>query len=128
MEAVSFPSVEAALVAFLKAELAARSDTASVSATVPNPRPARIVKVTRVGGRRTDVAHDEAMVTFECWESSPAKASALALLVRALVGSLDTGTVWYGGEVGGPASFPDPLTDNPRYQFTALIRSQGEAI
>jgi len=128
MEAVSFPSAEAALIAFLKSRLAARSDSAAVAASVPASRPSRMVKVTRVGGRRSGVAHDEALVTFECWETSPTRASSLALLVRALVASFDSPTAWYSGEVGGPASFPDPLSDSPRYQFTAIIRTRGEAI
>ncbi len=124
MEAVSFPAVEAALVAFLGPQIA----PVKAAMSVPKERPARFVKITRVGGRRSSLVHDEATVVFECWAESPYEAESLALRVRALVGSLDTPTVWYASEVGGPASFPDPETSSPRYQFTALIRSQGEAI
>jgi len=126
MEAVLFPSVEVALIAFLNAQFTARGDSAKAGNTVPKDR-GRFVAVTRVGGARSTPAHDDAMVTFECWDTSAARASSLAMLTRALVGSLD-GETRYVSEVGGPASFPDPRTDLPRYQFTAVIRSRGEAL
>ncbi len=126
MEAVSFPKVEAALVAFLNAAFVARSQPAVAGIKVPTTR-GPFVKVTRIGGTHS-LVHDEPMVTFECWDTSQSKAGDLANLTRALVGSMDTGTVWYGREVGGVAYFPDPLSDDHRYQFTALMRTRGEAI
>lgn len=126
MEAVKFPDVEAVLVAYLNAEFASRSEPARAGTKVPDSR-GPWVKVTRIGGARS-LVHDEPMVTFECWDTDTVKASDLATLTRALVGALNTSGVRYRREVGGPSSFPDPLSDDPRYQFTALIRSRGKAI
>lgn len=126
MEAVAFPKIEPAIIAFLNPLFIARSEVARAGVEVPKTR-GPFVKVTRVGGTRT-LVHEEAMVTFECWDRKQTKAADLAILTRALVGSMDTDTVWYGREVGGVSFFPDPLSDDPRYQFTALIRARGEAI
>lgn len=128
MEAVAFPDVEAAAVAFLRSELAARSDAVHVSTRVPNPRPARLVRVSRTGGGRRNLVQDDAQVTAECWGVDSVKASELCRLVRALLGSMDTGAVWFAGEVGGPVDHPDDLTDSPRYQTTVTLRSRGVAI
>jgi len=126
MEAVSFPDIEGELVAFLNAAFASRSDTARARTKVPKDR-GRFVKVTRVGGSRS-LVHDEPLVVFECWDVDGTKAERLANLTRALVGSMDTEAAWFFREVGGVASFPDPRTDDPRYQFTATFRTRGEAI
>ena len=128
MEAVAFPDVEAAAVAFLKAQLAARSDSAHVGTRVPSPRPARLVRVSRTGGGRRNLVQDDAQVTAECWAPDSVSAAALCRLVRALLGSMDTGGVWFAGEVGGPVDHPDDLTDSPRYQTTVTLRSRGVAI
>lgn len=126
MEAVSFPVVESAVIAFLNAQFQARSEMARAGSKVPDAR-GPFVRVSRIGGTRT-LSHDQAMVTFECWDTTNPSAARLGTLTRALIGSMDTGVVRYAGEVGGLAFFPDPLSDDPRYQFTAFIRSRGEAI
>lgn len=126
MEAVGFPDVEGACMTFLSAALASRSDSATVGDKVPDER-GRFVRVQRSGGSRS-LAHDAAQVIFECWDETPVAAHNLGALVRALIGSMDTPTAWFSSEIGGLAFFPDPRTDMPRYQFTALIRTRGEAI
>lgn len=126
MEAVSFPVVEGVVTSFLNAEFTSRAEPARAGTKVPAER-GPFVKVTRVGGTRS-LVHEDVMVTFECWAKKTPDAANLARLTRALVGSLDTGAVWFRREVGGPAFFPDPQSDDPRYQFTALLRTRGEAI
>lgn len=126
MEAVGFPDVEGACMTFLRTELATRGDTAKVGDKVPDGH-GRFVRVQRSGGSRS-LAHDAAQVIFECWDETPADAHDLGAMVRALVGSMDTPTAWFSSEIGGLAFFPDPRTDLPRYQFTALIRTRGKAI
>lgn len=126
MEAVQFPDAEGECMAFLRTELASRGDTAKVGVTVPTER-GRFVRVQRAGGTRS-LAHDDALVIFECWDVKAVDAERLGSLTRALVGSMDTDTAWFLAEVGGLSFFPDPRTDLPRYQFTATIRTRGEAI
>ena len=126
MEAVQFPDVEGACMTFLRTELTTRGDTATVGDKVPDNH-GRFVRVQRAGGSRS-LAHDGAMVIFECWDAKAADAASLGALVRALIGSMDTPTAWFSSEIGGLAFFPDPRTDLPRYQFTTLIRTRGKAI
>ena len=128
METIAFPDVEAVTVAYLRSALAARSDSARVSTRVPNPRPERLVRISRTGGGRRNIVQDDAQVTAECWAPDSVGASSLCRLVRALLGAMNTGDVWYAGEVGGPVDHPDGLTDFPRYQTTVVLRSRGVTI
>lgn len=125
-ELVGFPDAEAVVVAYLKGVLPG----VKVSTLVPNPRPDRLVKVTRTGGSRRNVAQDDAMVTLECWDKESADAAALANRVRAHLANFDTvdGYVPRDGEVSGPQFFPDPLTSNPRYQLTVIIRLRAKLL
>lgn len=114
------------MVAFLKGVLSGTK----VSTVVPNPRPSRLVKVTRTGGGRRTVAHDDAMVTVECWDTESSDAAALADLVRAHLTNFDTvqGFMPRDGEVSGPQFFPDPLTTSPRYQLTVIVRLRAQVL
>lgn len=136
-EVMVFPDVEAALVGYLTAELARRGQPATVATHVPDPRPDRLVKVTRTGGPQRDHITDLPQVTFECWATDEIEASELARLARALVWlttttAVDTpdGPMWvrHTAEVGGIAFNPDPETRLPRYQFTAQLDVRGQVI
>lgn len=133
MEAIAFPDVEDLLVIYLTEELAARGDTASVHVAAPDPRPTRFVLVPRVGGTRRNLVVDSASIAFECWADTPARASALCKLVRALVGALPGLTVegvpfYLVEEFGGPVNLPDPESHQSRYTFTASVSCRGTAL
>lgn len=130
-EVIAFPDAEAQTVAYLVAQLAARSVVASVATNVPNPRPSRLVQVYRTGGPRSSLVVDAAQLTIDCWAPAEADASDLARLVRALVWAmpgLATTTVYRVQEMSGPQNYPDPATGNPRYRFSVIASLRGDAI
>lgn len=133
VEFIGFPDAESVVVAFLKAQLTARSDEAKVGTKVPAVRPARLVRVSRTGGILRNLVTDSPQLTFECWDANEVAASDLCKLVRAIIHAAPqltlTGAVCNRvQEVGGPVSFPDPDTSNPRYQFTAALDLQGAVL
>lgn len=118
---VAFPDVEALCVAYLNRAFIERDDSARTSTQIPADRPDRFVRITRMGGRRINVAMDSPLMVFECWDTTAPDAESLGQLTRALVGAMDE----YGSEVGGLAYFPDPDTILPRYQFTVQLFTKG---
>jgi hypothetical protein len=90
-----------------------------------------MVKVNRTGGPRLDLVREQAQVTFECWDAELQDAHDLAQLVRGLIwvmpGRYAATTTYKVGELGGLANLPDPATENPRYTFTVLITTRGQA-
>ena len=132
-EVVVFTDAEALTVAYLRAQLTARGDTARVATEVPNPRPTRLVKVTRTGGPAVYPATDTPTITVQCWDDDTVDASGLCRLTRALLWALPADAT-HGAdirkvvEVGGPAFFPDPATDLPRYQFSVQLNVRGAAL
>lgn len=118
--AVTFPNAEARVVSFLTEAFARRGDTASVATRIPNPRRDRMVRVSRTGGVRTSVGVDAPQLLFECWDSTDYRASELARVTRALVGSMDE----FGAEMGSVVNYPDD-SGLPRYQFAAVFYTAG---
>ena len=132
MEVILFPDAALTVVTYLAAELTARSDTAVVRTRVPDIRPTRLVRVERVGGVRTNLVTDSAIIAVECWAASESAAAELGQLVRALIfaaeGTTQSGAVIYKvTEVGGLAHLPDVDTEHERYVFTAQIGLRGTA-
>ena len=132
MEAITFPDAEGVVIGYLNAQLAGRGDAARVSNMVPNPRPTRLVKVTRTGGGRRSLAQEDAQITVQCWDADSPEASDLARIVRGLLWAMSinaNGVVAHvPTEVGGPAFFPDPDTNLPRYQFTVIVRLRAQVL
>ena len=88
-----------------------------------------LVVVTRTGGVAKSPAHDNPMVTVECWHANGPDAwslagaarNALLQLVNERVDMGVRGGVAFLGhvnEIGGPIFHGDPRTDKQRYQFT----------
>lgn len=130
-EVIAFLDIEALCVREIRARLLLRGDAATVATRVPNPRPNRLVKVTRVGGPRKNIITDSPMVTFECWDTNEVAAASLVMLVRALVESLpweDELGIRNFTEIGGPTYFEDPDSLSPRYQFTVEMDVRGHTI
>lgn len=110
-ELVTFPDVESLCVSALNAFLT----DCQASTKVPNPRPNKLVRVSRIGGPRRNVGMDAPIVLFECWALDEPSAQELGARVRALISSLPE----YGYEASGLVNNPDQETNLPRYQFQA---------
>ncbi|AYD83872.1 tail terminator [Gordonia phage Getalong] len=125
VELVVFPDVEAALVAYLKSRLMG----VKVSTQVPNPRVAKMVRVEAAGGSGRGLAMSKRLLIVQCWDTKSPDAAALCERVAALVfaAQYDPAVPEIRGvtSVGEPASFPDPDTSLPRYQFSASLDVRG---
>ncbi len=123
---------EAEVVAYLNAALAARGDTARATTRVPDDRPSRFVRVALTGSTRRSVAHIDAQVTIECWDTDSVGASELTSLAYALMCAMDTGEAHVpqgsDGWVGGPAYLEDPTARVPRYVMTAIVRTRARTL
>jgi hypothetical protein len=129
---VVFPDATAVVLSFVRAGLAARGVNIPVRDQVPSPRPAKFVRVRRIGGPRRDLVTDAAMVTVECHAVNEVEAHNLAQLCRGLVNSMPGRTVngvavYRVAETGGPVNLPDPLSEHPRYTFTSIVHLRGAA-
>jgi hypothetical protein len=131
-EVLVFPDVEAAVIDYLKTQLAAFTTTAVVVNMIPKPRPHRMVKVNRTGGVRLDLVREQAQITYECWDTKPETAHDLAQVVRGLLWAMPDryqAVVTYKvTDLGGPSDLPDPDTALPRYTGTVLITTRGNAL
>jgi hypothetical protein len=129
VEIVQYDPIEAVVVAYLQAALAARSDTATVATKVHNPRPNRFVKVTAAGGAETALVLTDRTVIFECWDLAEPAAAFLAersfAIMRASMRDHSEPRIRSVKVVGLPVSFPDPDTTLPRYQFTLSLTLRG---
>lgn len=128
-EVIAFPDAEALAVTYLKSKIAG----VSVSTKIPEPRPAKLIKVTRLGGSKLRLNADSPLLAFECWGATSVEASELCRQARAYVDAMageSVNGVWVFKvrEVGGPAFFPDPDTTLPRYQFSVAIDMKGVAL
>lgn len=121
-----FPDVEAVVVAFLNARLASAGLTARASTRVPNPRPATLVVVERVGGSMRSVSHEDALVSVDCWAESSVAASDLARKVASWLVELDQSGCHVpqgpDGWAGRPVYLEDPVAQVPRYTMTVIVR------
>lgn len=122
-EVIVFPDIEGVLVTALTPAL-----SLPVTTKVPATRPDKFVRLSRIGGNRRNVITDRAMVVVECWAKSTTEAERLSALTRAHIHALAPDTVRRVREVAGPQSFPDPLSETPRYQFTVQIDTRGAAL
>ena len=131
-EVIAFPDAEALAISYLKSKLSAVTGLKVVT-KIPDPRPTKLIKVTRVGGTKLRLNADSPVLVFECWAPTSVEASDLAKYARAYVNAMageKVNGVWVYRvrEVGGPVYFPDPDTDSPRYQFSVAIDTKGVAL
>lgn len=129
VEIVLFPDAIAAVIDYLAAQLAARSNTTPVYSRVPTTRPATFVRVLRTGGPRRNLVVDDAQITVEAWAASDAAAHDLAQLCRGILLAApgDAALVRDVQELGGPALQPDPDSETPRYVFSLVFSLRGVA-
>ena len=107
--------VEALVVGYLDPLMVPR-----VSTRIPNPRPAELVRVQRIGGVRQNLAQERPLLLVECWAASSVAAFDLAAQAWSLLDALDAD--WFADvNLSSPVNLPDPLSASPRYQFTASL-------
>ena len=105
--------------------LAALSTVAEARTVIPQQMPAEFVRVSRIGGSRTNVLQTRPTMLIECW-SATSRFAASELASRAWQALTDAQHTVQAGVVLGwmdltlPVELPDP--DRPkhqRFQFTA---------
>lgn len=118
---------EAMTRAYLLGTLPARGLSVPVATAVPDPRPARFVRLMASGSSRRTIVHRDTRITVEVWNAAGEAAAALdaecvylALEDWELVPDFD-------GWPSGPYPQPDPDTGTPRYVMTCLVRHRLEA-
>ncbi|WP_280358120.1 hypothetical protein [Nocardia otitidiscaviarum] len=142
-ERIVFPDIETTLADYLTAELAALSDTAQVVTRVPDPRPARMVRVgrddrsprldreDREGRRGSMLILDRPRVLLECSDDG-GDGAGLASLVRAILAGAAPGylgSVWCDGIAdAGVENDTDPVTGTPRQVITADLFVRGTVL
>lgn len=125
---MAFPDVNDALIAYLTPIV----NPVAVVSRVPDPRPAQLVQVRRVGGTATPPVRDAARMDVWAWGPDDKAAMDLALQVRAAVWAL-SGTTLLGFQVYrvseflGPRLDDDPLTNSPRAwaTYSLLVRASS---
>lgn len=129
-ELIVFPDAVAALVDHLSAVLA----PTEAHTEVPSPRPANFVTLRRVGGVRRSLVVDEPSIAVEAWGPNEGAATDLAQLARAVIHAAvgasfpNVGTIYRVVEFAGPASLPDPDSDQARVTFTVAVSVRGRAV
>lgn len=129
VEVIVADDAEGRAIAFLKAQLAARGDTAKLGTKFPASGSSRFVRVMRAGGV-SDLAYDHPRLVFICSEASSVKAERLCALVRGLVlawARLDD-TVTRVQDAGDMAYVPDPDSGQDRYQFAVQVDLKMSAL
>lgn len=133
MEVLVSGDVEAAAIGYLRAELTARGYSPHVSTEVPSTMPAQMVRVSLTGGTRRDMVTDRPQLTVEVWAASSVTASSMVRLAHGLMHAVvqtEQAGVWVRAveDVGGVQFFPDPDTNNPRYQFTVRWHTRPQPV
>ncbi len=111
-------NTEALLIKHLSSKLAA--DGIRAYGDVPSARPKTFVTVERLGGS-VDQFVDRASLAVQAWESSRARAAALA---DRLVGVVESAVLLpevAGAEVSTLYNFPDPDSRQARYQLVVHL-------
>lgn len=123
--------IEQALVSFLTT-----ATTYPTSTKIPNPRPARFIRVTRTGGTSRNLAQSDPSVLVECWGTTETDAWAVAKAVwealqpTRLGAYLSPAVFVCQADVAEPVFYPDAATASPRYQFlyTPTVITEGASL
>ena len=136
-EVIIFDDIEAAVITRVRAELVARSDTATVSnegykPSSPTERPARLVVIQRIGGAQQSLVIDGATLSVTCYDSTYAGAYELVSLVRGIIRSLVNEylsgiLVTQVTDMSAPYHLPHSVSNNPRYDYSVRVAYRGAA-
>jgi hypothetical protein len=129
MPAVIFPDVEKVLVAAVKAELEARSETYAqdvhVSTIKPAadlvPYPTRIIVIRADGGPKLDWVRKSERVGIQIWANTYADASDLARLIEALSVTMTGESIKLSQVVLSPIRVDEAGPQECRYMTLELI-------
>lgn len=128
--AIIWPDVEAAVISALSTALTARAEPfaadVTVTRTVPDPRPERLVVVRDDGGPALGDVRALVRLGVNVWAATDEDAADLANLVVALVQALPDGAPVIRSVPSRPYAIADPSGQPLRY-FTAelVIRGTG---
>lgn len=130
VEVIVAPDAEGRAVAFLKAQFAARGDSAKAGTKFPAKGSSRFVQVTRAGGISNDIAYDAPRLIFICSGESSVDAERLCSLTRGLVLAWArlSDDVTRVRDAGDMAYVPDPDSGQDRYQFAVQAVMKMSAI
>lgn len=126
-DVVEFPDMAAVVVAFLNAEFAAAGESARAATKVPNPRPAKWVRVDVSGGSERNRKTADVLVIVQGSAATEPAAERLCSKARALVRSMPEYESIPGASIMSctgstlPVNFPDPDIATPRYQATVQL-------
>jgi len=96
-----------------------------VGTQVPDPRPARFIRLRIAGNRQLTIAHRDTSVAIECWCDAEDQAAQLAEQVYSLLDVWDLVPDWDGWP-SPPYPQPDPTTGTPRYVMVCTVRTRTE--
>ncbi len=105
----------------VRARLAVALAPVEVRVSVPDPRPARLVVVTREGGHLLNALQDRAGVGVLVWAPTEAEACDLAERVGDLMRALSFSDGYEGVAEETMRSDPDPDTRSPRWYASYTI-------
>lgn len=131
-ELIVFADAVVVAIAALRERLPEVGYDVPVEGRVPAPRPARFVRVVRVGGVADGLVIDDALLVVEAWAESDYESARLGqaarAVVRAMPGETIGGvTVYTVGEMSGLANLPDPASQQSRHTFTIEVSCRGSA-
>lgn len=118
-------AVPVSSIAVARAILAHHFPGVKIASKVPNPLPARCIRVTRAGGPK-DWAIDHPYLLVECWNLDSVQAEQDALTAYTALEAANRGGPYAGAYVSGwdgntIVDFPDPDVPQARWQFTGQL-------
>lgn len=126
MSVVTFPNAVAVVLGRLRTALPALTFVHDV----PTTRPLIFIRIFRLGGPRTNLVVDGAMLAIESWAPDADTAATNAQLVRGHLNHLPeqfgvNPPIYKIEELGGPAELPDPSSSSRRFTWSVLAHVRG---
>lgn len=114
----------------LRTGLDAVGNNIAIVTRVPDERPASFIRLQATGGHMETPVSFGGQVTMETWAPTELVANASAryclAILKAARGTTVLGSVIYAVRlVGGPVSFPDPVSGQDRCQTTVIVAARG---